>query len=193
LGEKPADIAAHFIAGAALTFGALLVEGFIFGLVGPFIPTEYHLVVETFIFVALIEETMKIAQIVQLAERRNVQSLRETIAIALAVAAGFAGAENVVYLFRYADDIPNLLLIRTFTAVPLHLATAVVSAHFIFMARQDREQSYYYTIALLVATSIHGLYDYLIMESRGRSFAFLFALGFVLAWAWRIVPRRTAT
>jgi hypothetical protein len=122
LGEKPADIAAHFSAGAALTFGALLAEGFVFGLVRPSVPAEYHLVVETFIFIALIEETMKIAQIVQLAERRNVQLLRETIAIALVVAAGFAGAENIVYLFRYADNIPNLLLIRTFTAVPLHLA-----------------------------------------------------------------------
>jgi hypothetical protein len=56
--------------------------------------------------------------------------------------------------------------------------------------RGDRENAYYYAIALLVATAIHGLYDYLVMASGGRSFAFLFALGFVIAWAWRIVPSR---
>jgi hypothetical protein len=78
------------------------------------------------------------------------------------------------------------LFLRTFTAVPLHLATAVVSAKFIFIARQDSMQSHYYAIALFVATAIHGLYDHLIMASQGRSFVFLFALGFVIAWAWRI-------
>jgi RsiW-degrading membrane proteinase PrsW (M82 family) len=191
LGEKPVSIAVHFSAGVALAFGALLAEDYLYGVVGPAI-TEYRLAIENFIFIALIEETLKISLIVQLAERLNAQSLRATIAIALVVAAGFAGAENVVYLFRYADEIPNLLLVRTTTAVPMHLATAIVSAQFIFVARQNSEKSHYYAIALLVATGIHGLYDYLIMASRGRSFAFLFVLGFAVAWAWRIVPSRTS-
>lgn len=75
------------------------------------------------------EEALKISQIVQFAERRKVETLRDTISIALVVAAGFAGAENVVFLFRYSDDIQSLLFLRTFTAVPLHLATSVVSAN----------------------------------------------------------------
>src|SRR5437016_2128604 len=98
LGETPKDIAVHFSAGAALTFAALLGEGYAFSLIGPFVPSAYRLVIENFIFIALIEEMVKIGQIVQLAERRNVKSLRSIISIALVVAAGFSGAENVVYL-----------------------------------------------------------------------------------------------
>jgi hypothetical protein len=91
----------------------------------------------------------------------------------------------------HSDDIPNLLFLRTFTAVPLHLARAVVSARFIFIARHVSTQSHYYAIALFVATAIHGLYDYLIMTYRGHSFGFLFVLGFVIAWAWRIASIRS--
>jgi RsiW-degrading membrane proteinase PrsW (M82 family) len=190
LGESPKDIAIDFSVGSALAFSALLAENYAFGLLGPLVPIQHRLVVETFIFVALTEETLKIGQIVQIAERRNAQSPRETISIALVVAAGFAGAENVTYLLRYTDNIANLLLVRILTAVPLHLATAAVSAHFISIARKDGHRSHYYAIALIVATAVHGLYDFLIIASRGRSLAFLFVLGFVVAWAWRIAPRR---
>jgi RsiW-degrading membrane proteinase PrsW (M82 family) len=190
LAESPKDIAFDFGAGVALAFSALVAEDYAFNLIGPLAPIQYRLVIETFFFVALTEEILKIGQIVQLAEHRNARSLREIISIALVVTAGFAGAENVIYLFRYADNIEHLLLIRILTAVPMHLATAVVSAHFIFIARKDGQHSHYYVIALIVATTIHGMYDFLNLASRGRSLAFLFVLGFVVAWAWRIAPRR---
>jgi hypothetical protein len=38
-----------------------------------------------------------------------------------------------------------------------------------------------------VATVIHGAYDYLIVTSRGQTFAFVFIFGFVVAWAWRLM------
>jgi len=188
-GEKLINIALDFSVGALLTFAALLGENFAFSLFGPLIPAGYELLIKNFIFVALTEEVVKISQIVQLTTRRHLFSLQDTISVALVVAAGFAGAENVVYLFRYSQDVDNLLLLRTLTAVPLHLATAVVAAKFISIARQ-REQHQYYAVALLVATGIHGFYDYLVMASRGRSFSFVFVLGFVVAWAWRILALR---
>ena len=184
------SVATYFAAGASLAFAGLLAEHYLAGLLQPWVPRRDRTIVAAFVLAALTEELLKIAQIVQLSERRDARTLHEIIAIALPVAAGFAGAENVVYLFRYANEIANLLLVRTFTAVPMHLAAAVVASRFIFMARQGPSSMHYYAVAVIVATAIHGLYDYLIMASRGQSSSFLFVLGFVLAWAWRIT--RTA-
>jgi RsiW-degrading membrane proteinase PrsW (M82 family) len=117
-------------------------------------------------------------------------SLRETVAIGIAVAAGFAGAENVIYLFRYSDAVSGLLIIRTLTANPLHLAVGVIASTYVFEAVKDQAKSHYLAIAVLVATVFHGLYDYLIISSRGRSYQYLFVLTFVIAWAWRLVPAR---
>ena len=183
------SVATYFAAGAALAFAGLLAEHYLAGLLQPWVPRRDRTIVAAFVLAALTEELLKIAQIVQLSERRDARTLHEIIAIALPVAAGFAGAENVVYLFRYANEISNLLLVRHSPPcpctsprrrrLPLHLYGA---------ARPS--SMHYYAVAVIVATAIHGLYDYLIMASRGQSSSFLFVLGFVLAWAWRIT--RTA-
>jgi RsiW-degrading membrane proteinase PrsW (M82 family) len=192
LADKSYEIAMHFVAGAALAFIALLAESFVFSLSAGIIPTDYRDFIRAFVFVALVEEAVKIAQIVQLAENHDANNLRDAAAIAIAVAAGFAGAENVIYLFRYSHEITHLLIIRTLTAVPMHLATAVVTAHFLLKARRGAQYSHYIAVAVLVATCIHGLYDYLIIASRGRSVSFLFVLGFAVSWAWRIISSATA-
>lgn len=189
LAERPKDAAVHFLTGAFLAFVALVGERYVFEFFGPSLPTRYHLAAEAFLFVALTEEVVKIAQISELS-RRKAATLRETTAIGIAVAAGFAGAENVIYLFRYADHIADLLLIRTLTANPLHLAVGVIASSFVFESLRDEEKSHYLAIAVIVATLFHGLYDYLIMSSGGRSFAYLFVLAFVVAWAWRITQAR---
>jgi RsiW-degrading membrane proteinase PrsW (M82 family) len=66
----------------------------------------------------------------------------------------------------------------------------VIAARFIYIARQGPGHAHYYAVALIVATAIHGLYDYLIISSRGQSVSFIFVLGFVLSWAWRIIKAR---
>jgi len=104
-------------------------------------------------------ETIKIAQIGELTRRKAV-TLRDTIAIGIAVAAGFAGAENVVYLFRSSNDVADLLMIRTITANPLHLAVAVIASSYVFMAVTDQTKLHFLAIAVLVSTLFHGLYDY---------------------------------
>ena len=192
LAEKLRAIVIHFIAGAALAFVALLAEGFAHSIFATSIPADYGIIVRAFVFVALVEEVLKIAQIAQLAESHRADTLKEMASIAIAVAAGFAGAENVIYLFRYSSDVVNLLGIRVLTAVPLHLATAVITAHFLIKTRKGDDNLHFLAIAVIVATSIHGLYDYLIIESRGHSFSYLFVLGFAISWAWRIVSAAKA-
>ncbi|MCX7313734.1 MAG: PrsW family glutamic-type intramembrane protease [Alphaproteobacteria bacterium] len=192
LAERPKDAAVHFLTGAFLAFVALLAEHYVFAFFGPSIPMQYHLAAEAFLFVALTEEVVKIAQISELA-RRKAASLRETVAIGITVAAGFAGAENIIYLCRYSEAVADLLLIRTLTANPLHLAVGVIASSYVFEALRDEAKSHYLAVAVLAATMCHGLYDYLIMSSGGRSYRFIFVLAFVVAWAWRLAPTKQRT
>jgi RsiW-degrading membrane proteinase PrsW (M82 family) len=180
LSEQPWLTTKHFLTGAMLAY--------VFTHFEHSLPRSYSLLIEAFGFIALTEEMVKIAQIAELA-RRNVASLRDTIAIGIVVAAGFAGAENVMYLFRYSNEVESLLLVRTLTANPLHLATGVVAANFIHAAIKDEQRSHYLALAVIVATAIHGAYDYLVLASRGRSYTFVFVLCFVVSWAWRIIQK----
>jgi protease PrsW len=189
LAERPKDTVVHFLTGALLAFVALITEGYTFKYFGALFPPEWRLAVEAFLFIAFVEEVVKIAQISELS-RRKAKTRRETVAIGIAVAAGFAGAENVIYLFRYSDAVTGLLIIRTLTANPLHLAAGVIASTYVFEGVTDEAKSHYIAIAVLVATIIHGLYDYLIISSRGQSYQYLFVLGFVVAWAWRIAPAK---
>jgi RsiW-degrading membrane proteinase PrsW (M82 family) len=188
LSEEPGPTAKHFFGGAALAFVALVVEGYVFAHFEDSLPRRHLLLIEAFVFIALTEEVVKIAQIAELA-RRKAASLRDTIAIGIVIAAGFAGAENVMYLLRYSRSVESLLLVRTLTANPLHLATGVVAAYFIHTAVTDEKKSHYLALAVLVATAIHGAYDYLVLSTGGRSFSFVFVLCFVIAWAWRIIHK----
>src|SRR6185503_11907752 len=94
---------------------------------------------------------VKVAQIAELS-RRKAATLRDTVAIGIAVAAGFAGAENVIYLFRYSHSVPDLLVIRTLTANPLHLAVGVIASKYVFESLRDEAKSHYLAIAVLIAT-----------------------------------------
>ena len=128
----------------------------------------------------LVTELLNVEQIAELA-RRKATSLRDTIAFGIVIAAGFAGAENVIYLFRYSHDVESLLLLGTLTANPMHLATGVIASYFIHSAIEDEQRSHYLAVAILLATALHGAYDYLLLSSRGRSYAFVFVLCFVVA------------
>ena len=191
LAEHPKDTLFHFITGALLAFVALIAEHYVFEIFGSSIPAQYRLAAQAFVFVALTEEVVKTAQIAELAGRKAA-TLRDTIAIGVAVAAGFAGAENVIYLFRYSDAVADLLVIRTLTANPLHLAVGAIASSYIFVAVTDQAKSHFLAIAVLVATFFHGLYDYLIMSSGGRSYKYIFVLAFVISWAWRIARQNNS-
>ncbi len=84
------------------------------------------------------------------------------IVYAVLIAMGFASVENIVYADRFGLQV---LLTRTFTAVPAHLAFAIVQGHYVGLAQAAPHRQRGLLIqGLLWATLVHGLYDLLILQ-----------------------------
>ena len=112
-----------------------------------------------FFKVALVEEFSKFIFIrFILYNNKNFNEPFDGIVYACMVGMGFATLENVVYVFHYGAPTGFM---RMFTAVPAHATFAVLMGYFLGKAKfTHRKEIYYSVIALLVATSFHGAYDY---------------------------------
>lgn len=88
------------------------------------------------------------------------------IVYAVCVGLGFAGLENLIYVFTNLDDLAAIGFSRAIFAVPGHFFFAVAMGYFYSRARFDVSSSIrrtYYILALVVPILLHGVYDALLM------------------------------
>jgi len=90
---------------------------------------------------------------------KNFNQPFDGIVYAVMVGIGFATAENVLYLFssdKHTDLFPLL------TSVPANAVYAVIMGFFLGQAKQYKNRTILYSaLALLLASLVHGSYDYL--------------------------------
>lgn len=161
-----------FAAGAAAAFIALITERVLWAWFDPVLPAGWALVIRAFLMIGLVEELAKTALIyAQLSERRAISWRRYAI-VAAWIGAGFAGAENCLYILSHGGDV---VFIRTFTATPFHVLNAVVAARLLWVGANEGH-SIHIVAAVVLAALLHGLYDYLIFTDQIGGGAFWFAL-----------------
>ncbi|MBE7440720.1 MAG: cyclic nucleotide-binding domain-containing protein [Spirochaetales bacterium] len=105
-------------------------------------------------------------------------TLSETLALGMLLGIGFSCAENLLY--GQGQERTSLLILRIFTAVPLHAATIGLMGFEMGMQRIVASRSlkrYHLARAFLLPFLIHGLFDFFILEG---SHQFLAAL--LLTW-----------
>lgn len=88
------------------------------------------------------------------------------IVYAVCVGLGFAGLENILYVFGNLEDLAVIGITRAIFSVPGHFFFAVAMGYFYSRARFDVGQSQkalYYVAALAMPILIHGVYDALLM------------------------------
>jgi protease PrsW len=161
-----------FLSGAATAFVALLIEILLWEYFSIFLSGEYALALRTFLFVALPEELVKMALIYTIVIELHELGFRQIGILAAAVGAGFAAAENVFYILQLGETV---VWLRLLTATPFHIFVAIVAAKIIYLGVQ-RERPEFIGIALLAATVLHGMYDYLLLVDQAGNGKFLFAL-----------------
>ena len=119
-----------------------------------------------FLVAAIPEETFKLLALwLVLCRNPYFDEHFDGIVYAVCVGLGFAGLENILYLFDNADDWLSVAFLRSLMAVPGHYAFAVLMGyyysvyHFVNRSRRTR------AMILVAPVLAHGLYDALLMSA----------------------------
>ncbi len=121
-----------------------------------------------FVVVALWEEALKMLILMGVYRRTFFDEPLDGIVYAVMVGMGFATMENIAYYERFGSE---ALWVRAFTAIPAHLAFAIIQGYFVGKAR-FRERGTFPSGRRLIwygfGTSflLHGMYDLLIFNDR---------------------------
>lgn len=130
----------------------------------PNIPTDTFIgaFFSSFIDAAVPEEALKFAALYFLAKRcKHFDEYFDGIVYAVCIGMGFAGLENILYLFG-EDEWFVMGISRALLSVPAHYFFAVIMGTFFALSYFDkRNQKLYKSMALLVPVVAHGMYDFL--------------------------------
>jgi RsiW-degrading membrane proteinase PrsW (M82 family) len=140
------------------------------------------LAIETFIFVACVEEGAKLWVASSSIDRDSLNPFIAhpygVVLYAMSCALGFAGIENVMYVFQEnpTDSAWYVAIARAFMSVPLHGTTGVMIGVGLARRRYLHDKSYSIFRILLVPVLVHGFYDFLFVlpfrdgpfQERGR-------------------------
>lgn len=115
-----------------------------------------------FIVAGLTEEGFKyLAFYLFFWKNRNFNERFDGIVYAVYIALGFAGIENLLYVFSGGYSVG---LVRALTAVPAHALFGIVMGYYFGMAKfYPLRRSFYLILAFLLPFVFHGLYNFLLM------------------------------
>jgi len=133
-----------------------------------------------FIVAGLTEEGMKyLAFYVFFWNNRNFNERFDGIVYAVYIALGFAGIENILYVFSGGYSVG---LVRALTAVPAHALFGIVMGYYFGMAKfcPDR-RSFYLIMAFLLPFAFHGSYNFLLMGNSPALLSLFIPL-FIYFW-----------
>ncbi len=163
--EPRALIWKTFIIGFFSVLPALLLEILLKPLPG--LSSGYKsIALDAFVVVGLVEEGIKLAVIMLIIfPRREFDEINDGIVYTITASMGFACFENIMYSFGPASTI----LIRGFTAVPLHAIASGIMGYYLGKTRCG--EGNFILKGLFIAVMIHGFYDFCLFA--GGAFIFL--------------------
>jgi protease PrsW len=117
-----------------------------------------------FIVASLTEEGMKFAAFYFFfLKNKNFNERFDGIVYAVYIALGFAGIENLLYVFTGGYSVG---LVRALTAVPAHALFGIVMGYYFGIAKFcPGRNSIYMVLAFFLPFVFHGLYDFLLMSN----------------------------
>ena len=112
-------------------------------------------------------------------KNKNFNEKFDGIVYAVYIAMGFAGIENILYVFTGGYGVG---IVRALTAVPAHALFGIVMGFYFGLARfNPQRQAIYLILAFLLPFIFHGLYDFMLM---GNSPLLLIAFIPVFIYFW---------
>lgn len=150
---------------AAVGLGVLAVPAVL--LIGYFglqdIPTNTFIgaFLSSFINAAIPEEALKFAALYFLANRcKHFDEYFDGIVYAVCIGMGFAGLENILYIFGAEDEWISVGISRALLSVPMHYFLAIIMGAFFSLGWFDKKnRTVYISAALVLPIIVHGVYD----------------------------------
>ena len=164
--EPPGLLVRLFLLGGLSTVFAGLLERMLMFLLDRLIQNPYTYLYNFILYfcvVAIVEEGVKYLFLRTTWSHPAFNYRFDAVVYGVAVALGFAAAENLLYLFYLGIGITPL---RAITAIPLHCICGVFMGHYYGMAaaceRYDltAKKAQYHILSVLVPVLIHGFYDF---------------------------------
>ena len=121
----------------------------------------------SFFMAAVPEELAKLLMLYLLLRKNPYFDERmDGIVYAVAVAMGFAGFENILYLFSHEEIWGMIGAIRALVSVPGHFCFAVFMGYYYSLAHFDKKNYQELNLFLMLAVPIvlHGVFDFLLMS-----------------------------
>ena len=158
----------------------LLVVGIVFGIVitFPIIQAQYFTMgfmpltneigeaaYVSFVVAGVVEEAFKFAVLLALTWRnRNLNEPLDGIVYAVFISLGFAGMENVLYVFNPEIGGLETGLLRAFTSVPAHMMFGVSMGYYFARARLFGDVAINMIKAFFSAVFLHGAYNFFLLS-----------------------------
>lgn len=165
---------------------AVLILGF---LVIPDIPTDTFIgaFLSSFINAAIPEEGLKFAALYFLLKRcKHFDEMFDGIVYAVCIGMGFAGLENILYLFGAEDDWISVGISRALLSVPMHYSFAIIMGTFFSLGWFDQKnRKVYMSAALILPIIVHGAYDTICFSmGLNENYSFFILIAFILGFKY---------
>jgi len=153
-----------------------------------FMPRLPGIVWTAFVTAAFVEEGIKYFILKRWLFRKSAfDEIMDGIVYAVCISLGFAFAENIMY--GLGDG--TALILRAFTAVPLHATATGIMGYWFGMAKRNPSQAApMMRRGFIAAVLVHGLYDFFLFTGTILAFGALVVL--VLAFRYLMVLVRLA-
>lgn len=141
----------------------------------------------------VLEEILKACPIVLLIVRRRVGFLADAVVLGFAVGAGFALAENVVYLRHVADPSAGLWIARGLGTGILHGAASAIFTMVskTLVDRNPERLAVMFLPGLALAIVIHSAFNHLLLPAVAQTAVMLIVLPLLVVWVFDRSERAT--
>jgi len=162
--------------GVFIALPAMLSESF-FALLGKGFNGFTKAFWDAFMVASLNEEGLKLAALTLLIwKSREFNEKFDGIVYAAFISLGFAGIENVLYVFEHGLTTG---IARAITAVPAHALFGITMGFFFGMAKfYPAKRKKYFRLSFFVPFVLHGIYDFILMS--GHAILLLVFVPFVI-------------
>ncbi|MEA3445669.1 MAG: PrsW family glutamic-type intramembrane protease [Bacteroidota bacterium] len=178
--EPVSILISAIIIGAIATFPVIYIEKYI-NLLGKSLSAPLSLAAfKAFVVAAFSEELMKMLGLFLIIwNNKNFNEKFDGIVYAVFISLGFAGIENLFYVFNHGYEVG---VARAFTAVPAHALFGITMGYYFGLARfYPKKRSTYLFLSFTLPFLLHGIYDFILMSNfKYYLFVFIPFIAFLL-------------